>query len=140
MVDPSTGDLFIATKEKRRTRIYTARKEQLIDGEAIDLTLVDVVAFGDVSGGDISSDGGKIVLRHEKAARLWLRREGEGIDAALRRSPAPVPVVGPPEEPNGEAIAFDTESSGYYTVSEGKGPAIYYFPRQPARQQDRLAD
>jgi len=36
-------------------------------------------------------------------------------------------VIGPPEEPNGEGIAFTPDSRGYFTVSEGENPALHLF-------------
>lgn len=126
MIDPRTGELFIATKEKRRSRLYAASGEQLVDGASVMLRQVGEVAFAEVSGADISPNGSEIILRRENAARLWHREKDESVEAALRRTPTAIPVVGPPVEPNGESIAFDAAGAGYFTISEGKRPAIYF--------------
>jgi hypothetical protein len=39
-----------------------------------------------------------------------------------------IPLV---SEGQGEAVGFDPKGWGYYTVSEGASPAIYYFDRVP---------
>jgi len=130
MIDPGTGDLFLATKQKRVARVYAAAREQLADGATVTLTLAGEISFGDVSAGDISPDGSELILRRENAARLWRRAPGESVEEALKRAGMPASIVGPPREHNGESIAFHPECLGYYTVSEGQHPAIYFFPRR----------
>jgi hypothetical protein len=41
-----------------------------------------------------------------------------------------VAVVGPPQEPNGEAVAFRPDGLGCYTASEGKAQPIYFLNLQ----------
>jgi hypothetical protein len=127
MVDPISGDLFVVTKENNAFRAYKATQAQLNSGNVEMLTLVQSGSFGPVSGGDISLDGSMIVLRHEEEARLWRRRAGESIEAALGRASQRIPVIGEPIEPNGEGITFRLDSRGYYTMSEGVSPMIYFF-------------
>ncbi|HUS34516.1 MAG TPA: hypothetical protein VM680_04110 [Verrucomicrobiae bacterium] len=127
MVDPITGDLFVVTKEANAFRVYKATQAQLNSGAVETLTLVQGGSFGPVSGGDISPDGTMIVLRHEREARLWGRRAGESIEAALGRASERIPVIGEPIEGNGEGITFALDSRGYYTMSEGILPTIYFF-------------
>jgi hypothetical protein len=129
LIDPLTGDLYIATKASGRSRLYRAEQGQLQDGATATLTFVMQLDFDVVSGGDISSDGREIVLRQEEFALLWKRALGQSVPEALRADPFPVPVIGTPLEPNGEAIGFAPDGSGYFTVSEGLFPVIYFFPR-----------
>lgn len=129
LVDPLTGDLFVATKQQRRTRIYSVAKEQLQDGGSVILKLEKELGLGNISAGDISPDGREIILRRENAAWIWKREPGESVGAALSRAPQTVPVIGPPREPNGESIAFSCDGQGYYTLSEGQGQTVYFFPR-----------
>jgi hypothetical protein len=49
------------------------------------------------------------------------------VGEALAGEPCDVPVVGPPEEPQGETIAFTPGGRGYYTLSEGVFQPIYEF-------------
>jgi hypothetical protein len=127
LVDPITGDLFIASKEIGIFHLYKATQAQLNSGDVVQLALVQNGAFGPVSGGDISPDGTQIVLRYENEARLWQRRPGESVEAALGRVGEKIPVVGIPLEPNGEGISFAPDSRSYYTISEGVFPVIYFF-------------
>jgi hypothetical protein len=129
LVDPQSGDLFIVTKEKKRARVYLARKAELRPGRITKLTLVTELPCPQVSAGDISPNGNEIILRRENTAWLWQRRQGESIAAALARPPKPAAVIGPPAEPNGESITFSADGAGYYTLSEGPRQPIYFFPR-----------
>jgi len=96
------------------------------------LQFVVSVPFPSVSGGAISANGGRIALRRENAASMWIRCEGETIGDALARAGIPIPLVGPPTEPNGEAIAFLPDGTGYLTISDRADalyqPPVYFFP------------
>ena len=83
-----------------------------------------------VSAGDISRDGRWILLRREDTGWLFERRDDEPIATALGRKPKKVPVRGDGQKKNGEAIAFHPDSSGYFTISEGKRQPIVFFPMQ----------
>ncbi len=132
LVDPPSGDLFIATKQRGRSQIYRATKAQLESGSTVRLEWVRQLDFDVVSGGAISPDGREIMLRREDFAQLWVRAPSESVGDAFGRSPINVPVIGPPAEPNGEGIAFHPMGLGYYTLSEGPEQNIYFFPRTSA--------
>lgn len=129
LLDPLTGDLYIATKQTGISGIYRADRAQLQDGATVTLSFVTQVDFHEVSSGDISADGQEIILRQENFAKLWRRAPGQTIEQALTETPVYVPVIGAPTEPNGEGVAFDGGGLGYYTVSEGVQPAIYFFAK-----------
>src|SRR5262249_711101 len=63
MVDPLTGDLFIATKLTNSSRIYRATRAEMDRGDTIMLTFIREISFFKVSGADISADGRLILLR-----------------------------------------------------------------------------
>ncbi len=77
------------------------------------------------TGGDISPDGRFILIRTYTRALLWVRPPGVSMAEALSREPCNVPLV---REQQGEAIAFDAAGRGYYTLSEGDRPPLWYFP------------
>jgi hypothetical protein len=130
MVDPLTGDLFIATKHTTTSSIYTVTKAQLDATNSLTLSFVRTINFNIVSGGDISPNGREIVLRQENFAKLWKRLPGQTVSNALATTSVTIPVIGTPTEPNGEAIGFDAIGSGYYTISESaSSQPLYYFAR-----------
>jgi hypothetical protein len=129
MIDPLSGDLFIATKEANRSRIYRAGRSQLTNNAPVTLELVREVDFDLVSAGDIRADGLEIILRQEEFAKVWQRTANQTIAQALEGAAKAARVIGTPTEPNGEGITFAAEGRGYYTISEGSNPKIYFFAR-----------
>jgi len=127
MVDPLSGDVLIATKQPTGTRVYRASLTGATNNATLVSELVGSVPFAEVSAGDISADGRQLALRREEFAWIWARCDSEPIADALARSGRQIPVVGPPEEPNGEAIAFLREGLGYLTVSEGEYPPLHFY-------------
>ena len=126
MVDPVSGNLFLATKLTNSSRIYSATRAELDSGEAT-LTFIRETTFKSVSAADISADGSLIALRRGTKGGLWVRTTNESVGDALARTPLTIPIS--TNEPNGEAIAFNANGSGYYTTSEGYLQPIYYFAR-----------
>jgi len=125
MVDPLTKDIYIATKEGT-TRVYRAAYPQSTD----DVTTMEFAAelsFGMAVGGDISPAGDLVVIRGYFAASLWVRDNRVPLHKVFESDKCNVPLV---LERQGEAIAFDGEGQGYYTVSEKKHQPIYYFARK----------
>lgn len=129
LVDGTTGELLVATKETSKSRIYRAPLSSLVDGQTSDLEFIREIDFPVVSGGDISADGRYVALRNETMAFLWTKQPGESAGDALGGTGTAIPLVGKPEEPNGEALGFTPDGSGYYTISEGSAQPVYFFPR-----------
>jgi hypothetical protein len=129
-IDPITGDLCIITKESTTSRIFTATQAALNSGTNVILNLAGNIAFDVPSSADIAPNGREIIVRQEDFARLWTRTNGQSISAALAAPPVNAPVIGTPTEPNGEAVTFDANGNGYYTLSEiGSAQPLYYFAR-----------
>jgi hypothetical protein len=76
-----------------------------------------------VTGAGISADGRTIVLRTYDRARVWTRPRREPLTSALRRRPctARADLLA---EGQGEAIAPTGDGRAFYTVPEGRRPAI----------------
>lgn len=127
LVDPLSGDIYIATKEENRFRLYAASQSELMQKQELTLALVHTGDFALVSGGDISPDGLLVALRREDAARVWKRAPGQSIAEALRSLGEAIPVIGPPQEPNGESLAFVSNDGAYVTFSEGQTQSLYAF-------------
>lgn len=136
MVDPRNSDILLLTKEKPVCRIYRANLNAAANGAVIPLTLTGNLSFSEPSAADIAMDGSQILVRNENLAIIWNRTTGESVESALARPGTAVPVIGTPTEPNGEAISFLRDGSGYLTISEGENPPLYYFestcPRAPS--------
>jgi len=130
MVDPISGDVFIATKQSAVARIYRANLTTLANESTVTMEFVRAVSFGLAAGGDISADGTQIILRREDFAMSWGRCTNETVGAALGQAGQSIPIIDPPLEPNGEAIGLLPDGTGYVTISEGEDPIIYFFQAQ----------
>lgn len=129
-IDPLNGDLFIVTKETTTSHVFTTSQAALNSGTNVILTFVRDLAFDIPSAADISPRGNEIIIRQENFARLWTRSNGQSISNALATTPASIPVIGTPTEPNGEAVTFAANGNGYYTLSEtAAAQPLYYFAR-----------
>jgi hypothetical protein len=122
-VDPLDNTLYVATKQTGTCRIYAFPVSQLIPNQTHNLQFLLAIAFDRVNAGDISRDGKTMALRRGGRANGWIRNEGETIAQTLARDPTRIPLA---TEPNGEAIAFLPDNSGYITLSEGVVQPIYF--------------
>jgi hypothetical protein len=66
------------------------------------------------------------VIRRYGAAELWRRVPGSALADAFATDPCPIPLH---SEPQGEAIGFVGDGSGYLTVSEGTHQPLWSFAR-----------
>ncbi|MCA9643159.1 MAG: hypothetical protein KC492_20820, partial [Myxococcales bacterium] len=131
-VDPRDGDLYIVTKSALGdSGVYRARAP--LDTQLTEeLELVKLLQFPDTgargaprsTAGDIAADGSALLLKTYTQAFFFPRGPGESISDALTKPPCSVPLA---TEPQGEAIGFAPDGSGYYTVSEGEHQPIYFF-------------
>jgi hypothetical protein len=128
MLDPVTGDVLVAIKQPVYTRVYRATLPAVAPATTIPMTHLGNVDFEKASAGDISADGRQIVLRAETHATLWQRCDNEPIANAFAREGLAIPIVGPPEEPNGEGLGFLPDGSGYVTTGEGSDAGIFFSP------------
>jgi len=124
LVDPLTRDLYVVSKRDLLfSRVYRAGYPQSVS-QQVTLEPVCLLPMGLATAGDVSADGRQVVVRAMAQALLWRRDPDQPLWKAFQGRGATLPLV---SERQGEAIAFDPQGRGYYTISEGKNPAITYF-------------
>lgn len=116
MVDPGTKDIFIISKESAETGIYRLPFPQSTGEVMTAEKLGAIPGVSIVTSGDISSDGSEILIRTYLAAYYWKKKDGETIGQTLSRTSDKQLFVA--LEPQGEAICFDRQANGFYTISE----------------------
>jgi len=136
LVDPLTRDLYVISKRELFSRVYRAAYPQSTS-QTTRLELVCLLPWGLATGGDVSPDGKKVVVRSMYWASLWHRDPDQALWQAFQGKTWSIPLAA---EPQGEAIGFDGSGQGYYTVSEGKNPPIYYFAPLEAGRCEAVAD
>lgn len=129
LVDPVLSLLYIVSKREETVSIYSTPLN-FRDGDTLTLTKKGTLTLPGkrpskwVVSGDISPDGKSILLKTLGDVYLWTRKNDEPIEQTLRREPLKLAYR---EEPQGEAIGFSHDGKGYYTISEGKQAAVYYY-------------
>ncbi len=135
IVDPITNDIFLVTRRRRgeKDSMVFRKAAPHTPGVMVTLELVATIsADDDIKGGAISRNGEMVILRPHKDSDtqldglLWLRPQGSLVGDIFSNPPCLVPLI---TETQGEAITFDADDCGYYTVSEGENQPIYYYSR-----------
>ncbi len=127
MVDPLSGDVLVVTRFPNG-QVYRA-DSSLFDtpGGTTVMDFMGTIPVPDARAADISPDGRFIIVRNKTTtAMLWERSPDETVWDALQGTPLPVTLA---VEPQGEAIGWAADGSGFYTVSEwdDEGPRPIYF-------------
>lgn len=117
LLDPSTKDLFIATKQVGKSTLYVARYPQSSTAPTV-LKPLASLPFDLLTAGDISTDGNEILLRNTGQIWYWKRNANESVDKAILRKPQDAPYAR--NEHQGEALCFAADGTGYFTTSETK--------------------
>lgn len=132
LVDPRTGDWFVVTKREDRVRVYRAGAPQTADSLVTLERIPGTLPFRRVVAGDVSPDGGEILLKTYERVFYWERLGDESLATTLFRAPTRLPYR---QEPQGEAIGFTLDGAAYLTTTEREGgrgtqPLLRY-PRLP---------
>lgn len=132
LVDPKTGEVVIVTKVMfGAPRIYFAGPKlapegMLSGGEPLDFDRAGIEDGLFATSGDVSPDGRFVVVRGYGNAYLWQRDPARPLHEAFASRACRVPLAA---EPQGEAIAFAADGSGYFTLSEKAEQPLYFFAR-----------
>lgn len=142
LIDPISKDLYVISKRETRVRVYRASYPQSV---TLPITLEHVASLAIneqdsrsawLTGGDISFSGHEILLKSYVGIYYWPRISGQPVHEALTTEPVLLPYI---PEPQGEAICWKADGSGYYTVSEEQDdvPAhLYFYPRLQVENTD----
>ncbi|WP_420151064.1 PE-PGRS family protein [Spirosoma sp.] len=134
-VDPQTKDIYIISKREEKVRLYRLAYPQNINEVTVAEALGEI-SFGGglanyVTAAAISPDGSEILVRTYSQLYYWKRSAGQSIADALQRGSRRQLVVR--LEPQGEAVCFDKDAKGFFTISErASAPSVnlYYYARK----------
>ena len=114
LVDNSTKDIYIITKQDIPSRVYKLSYPQSA-GAINTATLSGSLPFSGATSAAVSPDGKEILIKTYTAIWEWKKDEGETIEQALTGTPVPLPYQ---LEPQGEALCFKNDNTGFFTLSE----------------------
>ena len=113
-LDPASKDIYIVTKRDVKSKVY---KLTYPYSTTVDNTVTEVATlpFTNSTAADLSSDRKMLVIRNYFDIYYYSIPDGSTIADILTTTPENL-VFEP--EAQGESIAFNTNLSGYYTISE----------------------
>jgi len=128
LIDPSTHDLFILSKRESAVHLYCARFP--FDRGTIVLDKISELPFSLIVAGSISANGEEVLLKDYSRIYYWKKSGNERLQDILTRKPIELPYD---PEPQGEAITWARDESGFYTVSEsshGQQAQLKFYKRK----------
>ena len=129
LVDPDTKNIYIITKRDNASKIYQISYPYKT-GPTNTVSLVGSLPYTGVVSAAISPDGKEILVKTYFGINYYRRNAGQSILQSLQSVPKILPYK---IEPQGEAICFNKNNTGYYTLSE-KGMSatvnLYFYPRK----------
>ena len=124
LCDPRDGTLYIVSKREKRNRLYRVPET----GDT--LIFEHDFSFFSATGGDVSVDGRHVLIRTYLFVFHWFLPPQISLAEATKVSPDTVRYE---PEPQGEAVAFRADGSGYYSTSErengGDAAPLWWYPR-----------
>jgi hypothetical protein len=129
MVDPLTGDIYLITKRERKVSVYRAAYPHATGAQLNQLVTITRLDLSDVVAADISSSGLEVLLKTYSGVYYWQRTPRQTMEELFKKRPVALPYV---LEPQGEAICWNADGSGYFTLSEelaGVPARLYYYAR-----------
>ena len=143
LVDPLDGSIYIITKEITGgpSTVFRTPADAGPDAVLEEVAMVDFRALEFAveppqdagllvlnvgwlpTGGDVAPDRSAVAIRTYAGVWVWEIQENAELWEAFTGEPCEAPST---IEPQGEALAFDAGSAGFYMASEGINPPIYY--------------
>mgnify|MGYP001397568555 CR=1 FL=1 len=114
LVDPVTHDIYIITKTDHQSKVYKLSYPY----STIDMNWLHEVAvlpYNYVVSAAISDKGDEILVKTYDSILYYTRNPEETIAQAMQKAPLRLPYL---PEPQGEAITFAADNSGFFTLSE----------------------
>lgn len=130
LLDNATRDIFIITKSDNPSKVYKLAYPQSTTS-INSAVFVGQLAYGGVTSAAITPDGKEIIVKTYPGLSHYVRKSGQTIPQALTNTPVGLAYQ---LEPQGEAITFANDNSGFFTLSE-KGfmptaPNLYFYKRK----------
>lgn len=129
LVDDASRDIFIITKRDAVSRIYKLSYPYSTSGINT-AVFVNSLSYNGVVSAALSNDGAAIITKTYTALNYYPRLAGESIPQTLQKAATP---LGYQLEPQGEAVGFALDNSGFYTLSEkggGSTQSLYFYRKK----------
>ncbi len=113
-LDPASKDIYIITKRDAKSKLfklafpYSTTSDNIVTEEA-------VLPYNQVTGADLSKDRKMLLIRTYSVIYYYELATGATMAGVVAATPQNLAFEA---EPQGESIAFNSDLSGFYTISE----------------------
>ena len=128
-VDSRSKNLYVISKREEPVWLYELRYPQ-VEGDTITAAKKLSLPFTKIVSADFFPATGDIVIKNYEHVYFWKNENDKDVTSLLKKTPTEIPYQ---KEPQGEAIAWATDGSGFYTLSEKKKKKpsyLYFYPRE----------
>lgn len=129
MIHPQTKDIYVISKREKPVVVYQIKFPYPLKEEAAVAVRIVTLPITQIVSADISPDGAGVLMKNYDNVYYW-ETDGKTLQEALKQKPHLLKYT---EEPQGEAIAFNVDGSGFYTLSEkipGEKTFLYYYAKR----------
>lgn len=133
LVHPTTGDLYVLTKQRSRpSSIYKIKAAfggaVALGAQKIGEITVPAIPNGLLTGGSISPDGSRVILCDYAAAYEISLPAGAGsFDEIWKQKPVAIDLG---SRKQGEAISYSADGASIFATSEGRRPPVIEVKRR----------
>ncbi len=127
-VDHTTGDFYFISKREEQVIIYRALFP-LTPADTIVPQIIGTLPYHNVVAADFSLDADELLIKTYEEILYWKRAKNQALDQVLLSPPTKLTYH---HEPQGEAIAWALDGSGFYTLSEStkqERAHLYFYKR-----------
>jgi hypothetical protein len=128
MVDPITNYFYVISKREHSVRLYEIKSPFLSD--TLQVEEVAQLPFNNIVAANVSADGSEVLMKNYREIYYWKRMDNESMLSLLKREPIRLNYT---PEPQGEAIAWKRDGSGFFTLSEStgdRGSSLFFYKRK----------
>ena len=112
VVDPATRNIYLITKRESQSRIYRLSYPYSADNT---VSFAGTLPYTGVVGASLSENGKELILKTYSNLYYYAMGAGESLETALQKNYSALAYQ---VEPQGEAVSFAADGSGFYTISE----------------------
>jgi len=128
MIHPRTRNIYLVSKREEPVHVYELRYPFNIQDTLV-ASSITTIPLTRIVGGSFSPKGDEVLLKNYDNIYYWKLGDGP-IAEGLKEKPQ---ILRYTEEPQGEAITFNLDASGFYTLSEkirGEKTYLYFYKRR----------
>lgn len=114
IIDPHSKNLYIISKREQPVWLYELRYPQSLKDTLV-AAKVASLPFKQIVAGDVRPDGKQILLKNYEHVYYWRSDDAVSVAELLQEAHFEVPYE---VESQGEAIAWASDHSGFYTLGE----------------------